>query len=184
MSEGRAEERLISSISMTLVLISFSMLFATLFLGFFIVRSRSVTWPPMGIDPVPITIPSCSTLLMALSSLAYVTFERFYRSGKRAAPFLGLSFLLGLGFMVSQFVFWQELEARGIYADSGVFGSFLYGLTWAHGAHVLLGLILLGHLVFYLRKEGDIALRIGNVGNFWHFLGIVWTLMFVILFIY
>ena len=178
--------KIASSVSMTLVLVSFSMLFATFFLGYFIIRSQGHEWPPMGMEPVGLFFPSISTVFIVASSLVLAMFEKFYKIGRSPNIFFWSAFILGWAFVVSQMFFWHSLKIRGLHAHSGIFGSIIYGFTWTHAAHMVLGLILLATLIPLLGKKRDplrSALRIQNVGMFWHFLGVVWILMFLGLFI-
>ena len=57
-----------SSITMTILLVSFSMLFGTLLLGYLIYRARSAQRPPMGVEVPGFYAPSLSTFFIILSS--------------------------------------------------------------------------------------------------------------------
>ena len=181
--EGR---RLVSSVAMTLVIVSFSMLFAALFLSYILLRFNSPIWPPMGIGRVGLLFPTLSTVLIALGSVAYGAFERSYGFGRVERGYFWAALLAGVGFMVTQVLLWRSLGLRGIYADSGSFGSVLYGLTWIHAAHIAAAIVLLLWQVPLLKRHGGgrAALRLKNVGIFWHFLGIVWGCIFLGLFIF
>ena len=173
-----------SSITMSVLLISFSMLFGTLFLGYFVFRVRSTVWPPMGMTDIDLYYPTLSTVGIMLSSGFYYLFEKKFKSKN----LLMLSFLTGLGFCSSQVMLWKDLALKGITQSSGVFGSMLYGFTWIHIAHVLMGIILLGwlNLSFFIFKKSPLnySLRVKNVGLFWHFLGFIWLLMYLALFVF
>ena len=65
-----------SSITMTILLVSFSMLFGTLFLGYLIYRFRADQRPPMGINYTNVWIPTLSTLLIIMSSFSFYMFEK------------------------------------------------------------------------------------------------------------
>ena len=96
--------------------------------------------------------------------------------------------LLGLGFCSTQIMVWEIWLYREFTQSSGVFGSMLYGFTWIHIAHVLMGIVLLGWLnlsFFILKKSPNKHLiRVKNIGLFWHFLGLVWLLMYLFLFVF
>jgi cytochrome c oxidase subunit 3 len=83
---------------------------------------------------------------------------------------------------------WRDLALRGITQSSGIFGSMLYGFTWIHIAHVLVGILLILWLGFKFLKINSVQpkdqLRVKNVGMFWHFLGLVWLVMFLGLFVF
>jgi cytochrome c oxidase subunit 3 len=65
-----------NSVAMTVTLISFGMLFATMFLGFFLVRFNTAVWPPIEIQGMPQVLPLLSTLVMGLSSFTYYRMEK------------------------------------------------------------------------------------------------------------
>jgi cytochrome c oxidase subunit 3 len=175
--EGR---KIVSSISMIVTLISFAMLFATLMMGFAIYRITSPVWPPQGMMRPSLIIPSLSTLSIFLSSLAFISFEKNPKKHKG----LFLTMALGLMFMMFQFIFWNSLKAQGILASSGIFGSIIYAFTWIHAAHIVVALLLLGWLIFKVRTtEASLENTISNIGKFWHFLGIVWAIMFLTIFV-
>ena len=183
-------ETIQSSITMTVLLISFSMLFGTLFLGYMVYRVRATVWPPMGMNDIGLFYPSFSTFVIFFSSVTYYIFEKLLNDKKltSAKRYLFLSLLLGLGFCASQYMVWRDLALRGITQSSGIFGSMLYGFTWIHIAHVLVGILILVWLGFKSFKINSIEykdkLRAKNVGMFWHFLGLVWFVMFLGLFVF
>ncbi len=171
-----------SSIAMTVVLISFSMLFATLFLGYALYRSSSTVWPPMGLAQVPLKLPLISTSFILISSFT------FWRARSQKLQWVFLTFLLGLGFLISQVIFWKDLkENLSIYPSTGIFGSLLYGLTWIHAAHLILGLAGIMFLLlpyFFKKMQQKSFATFKNVEKFWHFLGVTWLLILVSLFIF
>lgn len=181
-------KKAVSSIGMIVLLTSFAMLFATLLLGYLIFRLTSEVWPPMGIDPISLTIPSLSTLIIALSSMTYVKFQNIYASKnlKGLKIFYGLTLAAGILFLIAQLALWQSMQSHGLYVSGGIFQSLFYSLTWIHAAHIvaaLLSLLILIPTVFGNYNE-DKEIWIQNIGKFWHFLGIVWLIMYVIMFVY
>jgi cytochrome c oxidase subunit 3 len=124
-------------------------------------------------------IPTLSTLTIFLSSLAYVWFEN-----KRDNRGLYLTLALGLGFMRLQFLFWSALKLQGIFASSGIFGSIIYSFTWVHAAHIVAALLLLIWMIIQTQVSSKpLENAISNVGKFWHFLGVVWAIMFLTIFV-
>ena len=183
--EGR---RITSSIAMMVLLVSFSMLFASLLLGYAAFRLTSPVWPPMGMQRIPLLLPILSTIVIALSSFCFVSFEKSFRANKIITMkiYLALTFALGLGFMFVQYKLWGSMAAMGLYVSGGIFPSLLYSLTWIHAAHIVAALISLLFLV-PVSLQGhslDRVTWVENVGKFWHFLGVVWLVMFIIMFIF
>ncbi len=174
------QEKNMADVSMVVTLISFSMLFATLFLGFVVYRFTLPIWPPAGMSIPDKTFPNVSTGLILLSSLAYIVFEQ-----KEKKSFLMFTIILGFGFLFTQFLFWNALKAQGILISSGLFPSILYSFTWIHFGHIVIALTLLivvlikTHVGFTPKSK----LWIRNTGKFWHFLGVIWFLMYGLFFI-
>jgi cytochrome c oxidase subunit 3 len=181
MSEADQGQEIVSSVAMIVVLISFAMLFATLMMGFAMFRFTAPVWPPSGMVRPSLVLPSLSTILIFLSSLSYIWFEKNIANKK------GLIFtmIFGIGFMIVQSLFWHQLKSNGIFVSSGIFPSIIYAFTWIHAAHIVAALGLLFWLHFYALKENDTKtlLRVSSVGKFWHFLGIVWIIMFTTIFV-
>lgn len=171
-----------NSVAMTVTLISFGMLFATLFLGYFLVRSNAPVWPPVEIEGMPKLLPFASTLVMLMSSLTYYWFEKQTATRKLA---LGMTFLLGLAFLALQWALWGTLKDSGILTSHGMVPSMVYAFTWLHAGHIVLALLVLGWLgtLLVMKPEVVTPIKIINVGKFWHFLGVVWILMYLMLFV-
>lgn len=175
-----------NSVAMTVTLISFGMLFATMFLGYFLVRFSAPVWPPVEIQGMPKLIPFLSTLVIALSSLTYFFFERKYKqSGVIDIQFWLATTLLGFIFLVLQWNLWAELNNRGILISNGMVPSMVYAFSWTHAAHIIGGLFLLLWLGFIIiQRKNEVSLpKVINVGKFWHFLGIVWLIIYLLMFV-
>ena len=171
-----------NSVAMTVTLISFGMLFASLFLGYFLVRFNSPVWPPVEIQGMPQLLPFLSTLAMALSSYTYYKFEK--TEGQRKKWWTATVFL-GVLFLVLQWNLWGALKASGILVTNGMAPSMVYAFSWLHAGHIVCGLGLVLWLGFYVfrRPLGLTEIKLLNVGKFWHFLGVIWLLMYLMMFV-
>jgi cytochrome c oxidase subunit III len=170
-----------NSVAMTVTLISFGMLFASLFLGYFLVRFNAPVWPPVEIENLPKLLPFLSTLVMGLSSFSY---SRFEKGTDKKLPWFA-TVALGILFLILQIYLWRELAHSGILVSNGNVPSMVYAFTWLHAGHIVIALGLVAWLGFYIFKR-PMALTEGkltNVGKFWHFLGIIWLLMYLMLFV-
>lgn len=179
---GSIKDQYISNISTIVTLISFTMLFATLFLGYALYRLTAEQWPPMGIEAPSLGLPIISTLVIFLSSFTYWMFEKRFELSKENKGWLWITVLLGFAFLGTQITLWSSLKASGLYSSSGIFGSIIFGFTWIHAAHILLGIGALGWLSFKLKMDEMKLMTVQNVGKFWHFLGIIWLIMFITIF--
>ena len=171
-----------NSVAMTVTLIAFGMLFATMFLGFFLVRFNTPVWPPVEIEGLPILLPLLSTLVMGLSSFTYYKLEHTEATREF---YWRITFGLGVVFLVLQWVLWGELNRKGILVSNGQVPSMVIAFTWIHAAHIImaLGALLWLKRFIFKKKEELTAIKLINVGKFWHFLGVVWLLMYLMMFV-
>ena len=97
-----------------------------------------------------------------------------------STAFLGLVFL---GFQVYEFT---SFVHEGLTLQTNLFGSTFFVLTGTHGAHVLVGVIwLLTLLVLSFRgKLGpDKAMNVEIAGLYWHFVDVVWIVIFTVVYL-
>jgi cytochrome c oxidase subunit 3 len=182
--QAKEGDKIISSIAMVVTLVSFGMLFLTLMMSFALYRFTNPVWPPAGMERPSLVIPTISTLIIVLSSIFYMNFEKNISKGVADKKNLLVTLVLGFAFMTSQAIFWSQLKSHGILVSSGIFPSIIYAFTWIHAAHIVAGLALLLWLVKTLKTPNSMtAVKVSNVGKFWHFLGIVWLIMFVTIFV-
>lgn len=180
-----------SNIAMTVILISFSMLFGTLFLALTVYRFNAPVWPPLGMERVSLFLPLISTLIILLSSMTYFKFQKICQEKKNfqsAKKWLNGTILLGILFFVSQLKFWFFLQSEGYFLATGIYSSVMYSFTWIHSAHIIMGLGVLAYVHLKLRKNEQISdsgtlSLIKHAGLFWHFLDIVWVLIFLTIFL-
>ena len=188
LAEKRARREWTALLGMIFFLAAWAMMFSALFFSYAIVRVRSNVWPPPNAPEFSLLLPAVNSLLIALSSLVLHRGVVNLRTQK-LLPFRNYfivgSILAGL-FLVLQWHFWGNLMTAGLTPDSGLYGSVIFGLTWVHAAHVLVGFFALIFLSFQAwrqvyRLENSITVRLWAM--YWHFVGIVWLLMFVTIFI-
>jgi cytochrome c oxidase subunit III len=160
----------------------------------YIVRSASANdWQPLQMPRVLLL----STALIMMSSGTLEAGRRKLKgaannaTGKAHRRWLLLTVALGLGFLVSQLVAWQQLVRQGIYVSSNPHSSFFYLLTATHGVHLLGGLVALVYLSLRTRvnQENELAVvkRQGAadaVTLYWHFMDVLWLYLFVLLFLW
>ena len=182
------KRRAVSNIGMVVILVSFAMLFAALLLGYVVFRLTNEVWPPMGMQIVPLTLPFVSTVIIGVSSLMYMNFEKSFNAKdvSNSKKYFFLTLLLGLAFMGVQFLLWGQMADIGLYVSAGVFPSLLYALTWVHAGHIVVALLALLLLVPAVFKDysDEKIIWVQNIGKFWHFLGIIWFIMFVVMFVF
>lgn len=175
------------SLGMRLFLLSLSMLFAASIVGYLVVRSRAAEWPPPGMPRLPEGL-WISTLIILLTSGAIEGAIRRIRADDRGATrwLLASTWILGLGFLISQTINWLGLVRAELTVQSNLYAFTFYMLTGLHAAHVLGGLIALGFVtVRAFRGSYDAARHAGvsYMRSYWHFLAGVWLVMFLLILI-
>lgn len=176
-----SERRHTSFIGMSLMLGSWAMLFASLFFAYAVVRFHAPAWPPDGVAPLPRALPAVNTLVLLLSS---VVLGAGTKRGRLGAALLGTT-ALGALFLALQLAVWIPLWRSGLTPSSGIYGSVFYALTLFHALHVLAGLGALAALL-PVAARGELAARASRVrltAMFWHFVDLVWVVMFVAIYL-
>lgn len=148
-------------------------------------------WPssgPLGEKFTPMAawgIPAVNTLLLLMSGATLTWGHVGFVKGKPTHLKIGLALTVILGV---SFLFCQASEYRHAYEElgltlgAGVYGATFFILTGFHGLHVTLGCIM---LMVILRRSlrGDFTKEshfgLEAVAWYWHFVDIVWLLLFV-----
>ena len=150
----------------------------------YVVRRASGNWLEFSIP----TIFYVNTFVIVASSL---TLHVAYRAFKRKAlqvyrALLGVTLLLGITFVVLQFIGWQDLADQGVPLKINPSGDFIYAISWLHAAHVLGGLIalLVTLLVAFIIKQKTSParqLRLELTMIYWHFVDVLWIYLIIFL---
>ena len=149
----------------------------------YIVRMNGGNWKEIGL-PVAFYV---STALILFSSVTMNMALAMIKKGQAPTRFLVITFLLGLGFAVSQFLGWSSLNHSGIYftgKQSIASGQFLYVLTWAHLMHLFGGLLSLAFVSIKAARRGYTQTNFNGIrvsAIFWHFLDGLWVYLFLFL---
>jgi cytochrome c oxidase subunit 3 len=103
---------------------------------------------------------------------------------ERNFPWLGVTVVLGLGFLVGQWMAWGELKSRGFLVSTNPDSSFVYLLTAAHAVHLAGGIIALlwAGITSLLHKPIEGRRIVVDVGAwYWHFMAVLWIYVFALL---
>ncbi|BCL75144.1 cytochrome-c oxidase [Jeongeupia sp. HS-3] len=145
------------------------------FIQAYAVRSVSPDW----LRPPEPALLRWNTLALLLASISL--HWAVMRPRDKTALWLGS--LFGCAFLAGQLVAWQQLHALGFLVAGNPANSFFYLLTGMHGLHVLGGLVALGVLLARARCGADVALGARLCARYWHFLLLVWLLLYGVLFL-
>ncbi len=139
-------------------------------------------WRPLS-DP---SILWANTVILILSSAAWHWATINARQGRMDGVKTGL--LAGGGFafafLIGQYLAWRQLEAAGYYASTNPANAFFYLLTAVHAVHLLGGLVAWGRTVSKVWRGAEVArvrLSVELCAVYWHFLLVVWLVLFALL---
>lgn len=169
----------------------------TSFFALFITAYSMRMSPHLGSGAVlrdwrPVAEPQILWLNTALLILASVGMQvaRVAVGARRQAARLAQAGLLAggifaLAFLAGQLLAWRELQVAGYYAAGNPANAFFYVLTGLHGLHLLGGLFVWGRTVTRISRPGAplaaVRLTVELCTVYWHYLLVVWLVLFGLL---
>jgi cytochrome c oxidase subunit 3 len=169
------------------LLIVVMMTFGGLIGAYVVVANNGVAeWRPFDL-PIQVWI---STGIILASSIVYHLAQKaiFANDHRLIRRYLIATTILGAFFIASQIIVWLELVNRGYYMRGNPYAGFFYIITGIHAVHVLGGVIALGSIFLRTASETDFGPELEyrrnlarSVGWYWHFIGILWIVIFVML---
>ncbi len=179
-------------LGMWLFLAGDAMSFGALLAAYGAIRFSSGDWP-VPAQVLGIQLTAFMTFLLICSSVTMVKGLAAIQHGDRQGlvRFLLLTILGGLTFLSMQAYEWSHLIHRGIHLTGNPFGSTLFGttffcLTGFHGCHVFGGVVYLS-CVLVQALRGKYSATNSNpveiVALYWHFVDLVWILVFTFVYL-
>jgi cytochrome c oxidase subunit III len=133
-----------------------------------------------------VTVELARRQLMREVALAQVeTIPGVSLGRQKKFPWLSATLVLGIGFLMGQWLVWQELGARGFYVATSPSSSFFYLLTAAHGIHLAGGILVMLYagIIAALRKPVETRCIVVDITAwYWHFMAALWVYIFALLY--
>jgi heme/copper-type cytochrome/quinol oxidase subunit 3 len=176
-----------NKLAMWLFLGSECLLFGGLISTYMLYRGRVTNGPsPDKVYDIPFT--SVSSFVLLMSSLTMVLAVSAAKAGdnRKTRVWLTTTALLGSTFVGGQIFEFTTFYRKGLGFTTSLFGSSFYTLTGFHGVHVTVGVILLLSLVAMTlrgRISGDKAEVVELIGLYWHFVDIIWIVIFTLVYL-
>jgi cytochrome c oxidase subunit 3/cytochrome o ubiquinol oxidase subunit 3 len=146
--------------------------------------------PPVdpGQELLDVVLVGINTFVLLTSSFTVVMGLSSAKEGKkeRLAGFIGLTIVLGMVFLGGQIYEFIALWNEGVTLSSSVFGSSFFVLTGFHGLHVLIGVIWAATVLLRAMRGGYSRENYGGIeifGLYWHFVDIVWIVLFTLIYL-
>lgn len=183
-------------LGMWLFIVSDSLTFSALLVGYSYVRASSDNWPtPFPFWP-SIIFSSVMTLCLLSSSLTMVMAVKASARGDKsgARKWIFGTILGGAAFIVLHLIEWNHLIGEGLRPFAlpdewlhrwpgapPLFGATFFAITGLHMFHVFTGLIYLAVVASMVKrlKHEDVEIS----GLYWHFVDLVWMFVFPMIYL-
>ncbi|HTB69755.1 MAG TPA: heme-copper oxidase subunit III [Solirubrobacteraceae bacterium] len=179
---SRVEPQLLG---MLLFIISEVMVFGAFFTAYFFIRiAQGDPWPASG-TKLPVEVAGINTAILVSSSFTIHWAEQAIKKGNRFGLKAGMltTFLLGCTFLFIQI---NEYANIGFAPQDGAQQTIFYSLTGLHGAHVFIGLLLLLFVTirsFRGHYSPEEHRGVEVPGIYWHFVDIMWLVVYTTVYI-
>jgi heme/copper-type cytochrome/quinol oxidase subunit 3 len=163
--------------------------FGSLISTYLLYRNRVVGDSPRPHEIYDIPYTSVSSFVLLMSSLTMVLALAAIQRGDHRAlrSWLLATALLGMVFVGGQIYEFTTFVDEGLKLSSSTFGSSFFVMTGFHGAHVTVGIFMLlalfGMSSFGRLDAVDGPRRVELVGLYWHFVDIVWIVIFTVVYL-
>ncbi|MEK7410920.1 MAG: cytochrome c oxidase subunit 3 [Actinomycetota bacterium] len=174
-------------LGMWLFLGSECLLFGGLISTYMLYRGRVGQGPtPSQVFDIPFTSVSSFVLLMSSLTMVLAVSSAAKKDDRGTSLWLSVTALLGATFVGGQVYEFTAFKSEGLGFGTSLFSSSFYTLTGFHGVHVTVGIIMLMSLVGILQRSevpGDKAETVEMIGLYWHFVDIVWIVIFTLIYL-
>jgi heme/copper-type cytochrome/quinol oxidase subunit 3 len=172
---------------MWLFLASECLFFGSLIGAYLLYRDKSLTGPyPKDLFDIPFT--SVSAFILLMSSVTMVLALAAIQRGdlRQLRIWLVTTALLGITFLAGQAFEFTQFHNEGLSLSTNLFGTTFFVLTGFHGAHVSVGVLILLSL-YVMSARGHLpqekSLNVELAGLYWHFVDIVWIVIFTLIYL-
>jgi cytochrome c oxidase subunit III len=170
--------------SFVLLLTIEATVFATLISAYFYLRMGAPEWPPPGISPPDLLLPTLNTFILILSSVPMYLADKGITQGKVHRLLWG-----GIAAIVlaTIFLILKVVEYSGVYYrwDDHAYGSIVWLIIGFHSAHVasvVLKTIVMMILGWrgYFNERRHLGVQVNGI--YWHFVVLVWLPLYAVLY--
>jgi len=186
------ETRDMRLLGFVLFLISDVVLFSSFIFAYIYLRTTvSPQWPPLvNGTPLPrldVAFACVNSVVLFGSGVTMHYAMENWRHGKRDGfnLFMGLTVLLGIGFLLGQGYEYRHAEIGGW--NGSIFGASFFTLTGMHGFHVFVGVCYL--IVLWIQASRGVytqqryfGLTAGTL--YWHFVDVIWVALFFLFYLW
>lgn len=167
-------------------LVAEGMIFLGLFTAYLAFRSVAPVWPPEGTPKLELLLPGINTVILIGSSFVIHNADTAIKKNdvRGLRLWFGITAAMGVVFLAGQLYEYFHLEFG---LTKNIFASTFYVLTGFHGLHVCFGLILILAVLWrslkpnHYNSKDHFGVEAAEV--YWHFVDVVWVILFLLLYI-
>ncbi len=175
-------------LGMWVFLASEVMLFGSLISSYIVLRLGSPLFVIPSHEMLSVPVAAMNTFVLIVSSVTMVMALAAIQEDNRKAMigYMLATILCGLIFLAVKTWEYPHKWHEGITIQSGLFGSFYFTMTGLHGLHVLGGLGFNTYILIQGIKgkwSSRHCERVEYAGIYWHFVDLVWVVLFPLLYL-
>ena len=194
------QQRESAKLGMWLFLLTEVLLFGGLFVAYGVFRAW---YPDMFYNAhkqLDVMMGTVNTIVLITSSLTMALAIRFIQVDKKKLSvwFLVLTLLFAFTFLVIKYFEYSHKIELGqlpgnLYTFTGIEGnnphiffSIYFAMTGLHGIHVLIGMLVIGWVLFRTRKghfSSEYYTPVEMAGLYWHLVDLIWIFLFPLLYL-
>ncbi|MGA7936099.1 MAG: heme-copper oxidase subunit III [Kovacikia sp.] len=167
-------------------LIAEGMIFLGLFTAYLTFRAVAPVWPPEGTPERELLLPGINTIILISSSFVIHNADTAIKKNdvKGLQKWFVITAVMGLVFLIGQIYEYFHLEFG---LTTNLFASTFYVLTGFHGLHVCFGLLLILAVLWrslkkdHYNNQKHFGVEAAEI--YWHFVDVVWIVLFLLLYI-
>jgi len=171
------------------VFLGSEVMFFTALIGSYIILrfAHPEAWKPPGVV-LNIRVTAVNTFLLICSSVTMVKAFAAVQDGfiKQLRYWLLATVIIGATFVGVQVYEYSHLIEKGFIPSEGIYGSTFYTMTGFHGFHVTIGVICMTFVTIraFLGRYTQTDHRgVEVIGLYWHFVDLVWIILFTIVYL-
>jgi cytochrome c oxidase subunit III len=172
-----------------LFLASEVMLFGSAFASYVLLRVGAQTWPDQS-AVLNVPLAALNTLLLITSSVTIVLAWAALKNARlrKYRLFMGLTLLGGAGFLVVKAFEYGDKLQHGLLPSTSIFYALYFTMTGLHVVHVIAGMVVNAYLwgpgaAMWRTQPARFTNRVEIAGIYWHFVDVIWILLFLVLYL-
>jgi cytochrome c oxidase subunit III len=171
---------------MVIFLLAEGMIFVGMFGAYLAFRATLPAWPPVGTPELELLVPSINTTILISSSFVIHNADTAIKKNdvRGMQLWFAITAVMGIIFLGGQVYEYSNLEFG---LTTNLFASSFYVLTGFHGLHVFIGVCAILGVLWRSRTPGQYSdhkhFGIEAAELYWHFVDVIWIVLFGLLYI-